>query len=165
MVTSIFSSAKYINDVEDNYDFVQIEYERYVPEKREYETFVDNFCTVPLCDWVELTSNNRNVPYENFLNSMVAKSTEIYQRLCCLIVENINMGSPSNKQLMRTVRSLKIIDPSFEPPYFNMKSDWQRELMERMCKDTLPDAIESCISCRRLEKLFNVLKLIESELR
>ena len=163
MTTSIFKSAKYLCDVETGLDLVETIYNRYLPGKG-YELFKDTFITKPTCDWIEINSIKEKIPYENFLNTMVAKNQEVYQTMCTTVVNNILMGSPTKKQLMRTMRSMKILDSTFEPPYVNLNCKWQCEFMTYMCKETLQSLIEETYNQKNLKKLFNVLKSIESSL-
>lgn len=163
MTTSIFKSAKYLCDAETGLDLVETSYNRYLPGKG-YELFKDTFITTPTCDWIEIKSLKEKIPYENFLNTMVTKNQEVYQTMCKTVVNNILMGSPSKKQLMRMMRSMKILDNTFEPPYINLNCRWQCDFMTHMCEETLSSLIEETHNQKNLKKLFNVLKLIESSL-
>lgn len=163
MTISIFKSAKYLCDAEYGTDLVEISYNRYLPGKG-YELFKDTFITEPTCDWTEINSLKEKIPYENFLNTMVKKNQEVYQAMCTTVVNNILMGSPSKKQLMRMMRSIKILDNTFEPPYINLKCRWQCDFMTKMCQETLLSLIEETYNQKRLKKLFNALKSIESSL-
>lgn len=163
MTGSIFKSARYFCDVDSGLDFVEFKYTKYVPGKG-YELFSDTLRTKPECDWIEINSLKQTIPYENFLNTMVDKNFEVYQRMCTTVIDNILMGSPSNKQLMRIMRSIKILDKTFEPPYVNFKSMWQCKFMKYICEDTLPMVIDRCLNIGKLKRLFNVLKIIESAL-
>ena len=161
MTVSIFKHAKYVCDVESGSDLVELKYDRFVPGKG-YQLFTDTFMTKPSCDWTEITSIKQNVPYEHFLNAMVIKNHEVYQQMCATVLNNILMGSPSKKQLMRTMRSMRILDNTFYPPYINFKSGWQCQFMKHMCEECLHSLIEETRDIKALNHMFNVLKLIES---
>lgn len=163
MTSSIFKSAKHLCDADTGVDLVETSYTKYTPDKG-YNLFKDTFMTTPTCDWIEIKSVKEQIPYENFLNTMVKKNQEVYQTMCNIVVNNILMGSPSKKQLMRMMRSIKILDSTFEPPYVNLNCRWQCEFMNFMCKETLPALIDETHNQKNLKRLFNVLKSIESSL-
>jgi len=158
-------SAKYIHDVESGLDYVRIEYDRYSPYAREYETHVDNLATRPLGSWVEIQSLKKTVRYDKFLNSMVEQTTEVLQKMCEVALANIcNDLEPGTKAQIWLMHTMRILDPSFTPPWIDVRSDWQRDYVFETIDHTFFDLIERTTDTRRLEKLFNVLRLIEIEL-
>src|SRR6056300_596608 len=67
----------------------------------------------------------------------------------------------NTRTYIRVMNAVKIIDPTFTPPFINKKSAWQRKYVEDFCCQILPDVIERTMSMKNLSRLFNVLKLIE----
>ena len=61
------------------------------------------------------------------------------------------------------MNSIKILDPTFSPPYINKKCSWQKKLVREICLDILPDVIKTSTNKLKLEKLFRTLQLIESK--
>jgi hypothetical protein len=158
-------SAKYVHDVESGLDYVQIEYDKYSPYSKEYDTHVDNLATRPLGSWAEIHSLKKSVKYDKFLNSMVEQTVEVMQKMCEVTLTNIvNDLEPSTKAQIWLMHTMRILDPSFTPPWINVKSAWQRAYVAETIEHTFFDLIERTVNTRRLEKLFNVLKLIEIEL-
>ena len=161
-MTSFLSSAKHIHDVDSDLSYVEIIYERYT-RKHGYQTYTDYINTVPLTDWVSLESRKRSIPYDKFLDTMVEKTLEVWQRMNELYLEKIMSYEQSETTYIRMAHATKILDPSFQPPYVNMKSAWQTEFITRFCKKDLPKVIQTCTNKDRLEYFFNVMRKIEVE--
>lgn len=153
---SFLKSAKFVTDVEDGCDYVEVEYTKYVDDENRYETFVDYYNTTPRGDWVELKSYKQNIPLEKFLDTMVERSTEVLQKMCEVALEQTECST----RLMYTV---KILAPSFVPPVVDLRHDWQKSFVEDFCMRTLPDVVYECTTDWRLEKFFNVLRVIQQE--
>jgi len=155
---SFLKSAKFINDVELGLDFVEVEYTKYVVGENRYDTFVDYFRTAPLGDWVQITSLKQNISLEKFLDTMVNKTTEVLQKMCEVLLEDTECST-------RLMHATKILDPTFVPPRVNMSQRWQRAFVDDFCTQQLPEVIYHCNDDARLEKFFNVVKLIQQEQR
>ena len=162
-MTSFIKSAKAVYDVESELEYVEIEYERFVRGKG-YETYVDYINTKPLADWVVLKSKTQSIPYEKFLDTMCEKSLEVRIKMAELALENILADKRNIHTYIRTAHASAILDPSFQPPWINIKSAWQREFIKKFCEDTLSDLIQRTTNESRLEYFFNVLSNIESSL-
>lgn len=161
-MTSFLSSAKYIHDVDSNLSYVEIVYERYT-RKHGYQTYTDYINTTPLADWTFLQSSKHSIQYYKFLDTMVKKTLEVRQRLAELYLENIMSYEQSDTVYVRIAHATKILDPTFQPPFVNMKSEWQRDFITRFCKKEVPKVIQSCVKNDRLEYFFSVLQKIEAE--
>lgn len=155
-MTSFLKSAKFITDVEDGCDYVEVEYTKYVHDENRYETFIDYYNTTPRGDWVELTSLKQNIPLEKFLDTMVERTTEVLQKMCDVVLEQTNCS-------IRLMCASKILDPTFVPPVVNPHVAWQRTLVEDFCMDVLPEIVYTCINDARLERFFNVVRTIQQE--
>ena len=160
-MTSFIKSAKAVYDVESKLEYVEITYERFVRGKG-YETYVDYINTRPLADWVVLTSKTQSIPYEKFLDTMCEKTLEVRQKMAELALENILADKRSVHTYIRMTHATTILDPTFQPPWINVKSAWQREFVRKFCEDTLMDLVQRCTDESRLEYFFTVLCSIES---
>ena len=160
-MTSFIKSAKAIHDVESELEYVEIEYERFVRGKG-YETYKDYIQTRPLADWVMLTSKTQSIPYEKFLDTMCEKTLEVYQKMAELALQNILADKQGVHTYIRIAHASTILDPTFQPPWINSKSAWQREFIKKFCEDTLPDLIQRTTHDSRLKYFFSVLCNIES---
>lgn len=151
------TSAKYVHDVESGLDFVRVEHTNHAGD-----VHVDCLATQPLGDWVEIESLRKSVRLDKFLNTMVAPTVEVLQKMCetvlTIILEDLEPGIKTQVWLMHTMR---ILDPTFTPPWVNPKASWQRTYVWDTLNDTFYDLIERTTDARRLEKLFNVLRVIE----
>ena len=160
-MSSFLKSAKSVYDVDSDLDYVAITYERFVKEKG-YATYVDYIHTKPSADWVYLKSKTQSIPYEKFLDTMCEKTIEVHQKMAELALQNIISDKQNIHTYIRTAYASKILDPSFQPPWINTKSAWQREFIKKFCMDTLADLIQRCENESRLEYFFNVLRNISS---
>jgi hypothetical protein len=160
-MSSLFKSAKVIHDIESDLDYIEFTYERFVKGKG-YETYVDHINTTPLANWTTLKSESQSIPFEKFLGVMCEKNLEVRQKMAELALENIMVDKQSFNTHIRTAYASKILDPTFQPPWINRKSAWQREFIKKFCTDTLADLIQRCKDESRLEYFFNVLNNIQS---
>src|SRR6056300_1406373 len=159
-MTSFVKSAKAVYDVESDLEYVEIAYERFVRGKG-YETYKDYINTKPLADWVVLSSKTQSIPYEKFLDTMGEKTLEVRQKMAELALENILADKRSVHTYIRTAHASTILDPTFQPPWINVKSAWQREFIKKFCEGTLPDLVQRTTHASRLEYFFSVLSSIE----
>mgnify|MGYP006111062217 FL=1 len=160
-MSSFLKSAKSVYDVDSDLDYVAITYERFVKGKG-YATYVDYIHTKPSADWIYLKSKTQSIPYEKFLDTMCEKTIEVHQKMAELALQNIISDKQNIHTYIRTAYASKILDPSFQPPWINTKSAWQREFIKKFCVDTLADLIQRCEDESRLEYFFNVLRNISS---
>lgn len=160
-MSSFLKSAKSVYDVDSDLDYVAITYERFVKGKG-YATYVDYIHTKPSADWIYLKSKTQSIPYEKFLDTMCDKTIEVHQKMAELALQNIISDKQNIHTYIRTAYASKILDPSFQPPWINTKSAWQREFIKKFCMDTLADLIQRCENESRLEYFFNVLRNISS---
>ena len=159
-MSSFLKRALVVHDIESDLTYVEINYMKYVAG-RGYIDFVDYLNTRPRGDWMEIVSRKQSIQYENFLETMVEPTHETRVKMATIALENILCGIVDMKTYIRVMNTVKIIDPSFRPPYINTESAWQRKYVEQFCNETLPDIIERTTSNKDLSRMFNVLKLIE----
>ena len=161
-MTSFIKSATAVHDIDSDLEYVEIVYERFVRGKG-YETYKDYIHTRPLADWVVLTSKTQSIPYEKFLDTMCEKTLEVRQKMAELALENIVADRRNVHTYIRTAYASTILDSTFQPPWINIKSAWQREFIRKFCEDTLMDLVQRTTNESRLEYFFSVLRSIESE--
>jgi len=144
-------------------DCVELKYTKYI-EGEGYVNLSECLDARPIGGWTDLKSSRESMRYEQFLDTMVEK-TLITRRIIALIqLENILCENKNIHSLLRIMHTIKIIDPTFEPPIINIKCKWQKKLIKNICLYTLPNVIENCVNEKRLERLFNIMRLIESEI-
>ena len=159
-MSSFLKSAKHVFDVESDLSYVEIVYERYTRGKG-YNTYTDYIHTKPLANWTVLKSKSQSIPYEKFLDTMCEKTLEVRQKLAELALQNIVADKQTIHTYIRVAYASKILDPTFQPPWINTESAWQREFIKKFCMDTLSDLIQRCEDESRLEYFFNVLRNIQ----
>ena len=163
-MTSLLKSAHVVHDVDENKTFIEIMYSKYVPDEG-YKTFVDYLNAQPIGDWTKIVSKKETVRYEKFLDTMIEKNLETRQKMALIMLENIagDMFIDIKTQI-RIMNTIKILDPTFEPPFVNRRCSWQKQFVRDFCQDILPDVVERCTNEKRLDRFFSVLRLIELEL-
>ena len=159
-MSSFIKTAKAVYDIDSGLDYIEIEYERYVRGKG-YMTYVDYINSKPLAEWTFLKSKSQSIPYEKFLDTMCEKTLEVRQKMAELAVENIIADKQSVHTYIRTAHASKILDPTFQPPWINVKSAWQREFIKKLCTETLADLVQVCDDESRLEYFTDVLRNIQ----
>ena len=159
-MSSFLKSAKAVYDIESELDYVTITYERFVRGKG-YATYVDYINTKPLANWTVLKSESQSIPYEKFLDTMCEKTLEVRQKMAELALQNIVADKQTIHTYIRVAYASKFLDPTFQPPWINTESAWQREFIKKFCIDTLSDLIQRCEDESRLEYFFNVLRNIQ----
>lgn len=162
-MTSILKSAHVVHDVEEDRSYIEILYSKYITDEG-YKTFVDYLNAKPIGDWTKIVSRTQGVRYEKFIDTMIEKNIETQQKMATIMYENmLNYTFNTIHVQIRLMNTIKILDPTFNPPFINKRCSWQREFVNTFCKDILPDVIERCTNTSRLERFFNVLRLIELE--
>ena len=163
-MTSLLKSAHVVHDVDENKTFIEIMYSKYVPDEG-YKTFVDYLNAQPIGDWTKIVSKKETVRYEKFLDTMIEKNLETRQKMALIMLENIagDMFIDIKTQI-RIMNTIKILDPTFDPPFVNRRCSWQKQFVRDFCQDILPDVVERCTNEKRLDRFFSVLRLIELEL-
>ena len=154
--------AKVIHDIESDLSYVEITYDKYTKDQG-YTTFTDYINTEPTANWTRIESKKHSLVYEKFLDTMVKKTLEVWQRMAELTFDTIMLYEQPGEVIVRLVHAMKILDSSFQPPRVSMTTDWQMDIMTTMCKTCVPQAIQACTEPSRLEYFSKILKLIELE--
>lgn len=163
-MSSFIKSAIFTYDVESDLEYVEFKYSQWVSSANQYEDRIDYLQTRPVGNWTEIQALRRNLSYEKFLDTMVEQTDEVIRRKVSASVEAVYEQNTDNLEMkLWLMNCMKILDPSFEPPYINKKAVWQRELVDWILTDTIHDLIERCRNLRRLERLYHITKLIELE--
>jgi hypothetical protein len=141
---------------------VQIDYVKYT-NGIGYENKQDLLETTPIGTWTEIKSISDTLRYEQFLDTMVHKTTETRRKMALVELESVLCENNNTRSIVRTMNAIKILDPTFSPPVINMRCSWQKRFIKDICTQQMPEIINTCTSDLRLEKLFRVLQLIEAE--
>ena len=168
-MTTFLKKAKQIIQVDENETIVEIEYDKYL-EGFGFEMFTDYFKTTlsGTSNYFSVSNDNNEqkpIRYEQFLDTMVNKTTDTRRRMVSVQLENVLFENKNTHSLIRIMNTVKILDPTFIPPYINVTCSWQKRMVREFCLTTFPKVIHSCTSDHRLDLTFRVLQLIESELQ
>jgi hypothetical protein len=161
-MSSFVKSATVSHDIDTNSDIIDIEYVRYKAGIG-YQHVREHFNTTPIGDWKHIKVVSETLRYEQFLDTMVQKTTEIRRKMALVELESALCENNNTRSVVRIMNAVKILDPTFSPPVINMKCSWQKKFVKSICVEQLPHIIETSTNDLRLEKFFRVLQLIEAE--
>ena len=144
-------NAKNSFDVDANQNVVEITTDRWRTGTG-WCTHTDFLYTRAQGNWTEIQFNkNDAVKYVDFLNTMVEKNLEVARKMAQInSYAVIDYGSWSD--YVRLMNSLTVLDPTFVPPFINLKCRWQRELLETLIKEWTQMVISTCRNINNLTK-------------
>lgn len=142
---------------------IVLKYTKYV-DGEGYKEFSDSFETQPIGNWTHIMSNKVSMRYEQFLDTMMEKTTETRRTMALIELDNVMCENKNIHSILRIMNAVKILDPTFDTPYINTSCGWQKRFVKNLCNETIPDVIKTCVNDKRLDIFFNVLRLIELEI-
>jgi len=160
---SFLKEAHVFSDTHTGRDCVELKYTRYI-EGEGYMDFAECFDAKPIGGWSDIKSSRESMRYEQFLDTMVEKTITTRRVMALIELENVLCENKNIHSLLRIMRTVRILDPTFITPTINTRCGWQKRLVRSMCHNTLPHVIEHCTNEKRLERMFNVMRVIESEI-
>lgn len=160
---SFLKEAHVFYDAHVGHECVELKYTRYI-EGEGYKNFTECFVARPIGGWTDIKSSRESMRYEQFLDTMVEKTITTRRVMALIELENVLCENKNIHSLLRIMNAVKIIDPTFNPPVINITCNWQKNLVKSICHHTIPRVIEFCTNEKRLDRLFNVMRLIESEI-
>lgn len=160
---SFLKEAHAFTDINSGKECIEIKYTRYISGEG-YRNFTESFDARPIGGWRDITSNKESMRYERFLDAMVEKTIATRRKMALIELENVLCENNNIHSLLRVMNTVRIIDPTFIAPFINVKCGWQKRFIRSMCLNTLPQVIEHCTDEKRLERMFNVMRLIETEI-
>ena len=121
---------------------------------KEHTEYLD---TTPAGGWTELAfDNNSATTYYDFLNAMVIKNIDIKRRIAKFALDQ----ALDNGEYAKIMNAISVLDPTFEPPIFNERARWQRELLFKIATDTSLLVVSTCYNEKNLEKYSKLLMLM-----
>jgi len=122
-----------------------------------YNNRTEFLYTTPTYNWnsIDFYSKHKTT-YINFLNTMVVKTLDIKRKIAKLaLYEALDTG-----KITDVMNAITILDPTFDPPIFNQRARWQRELEFKIAEDTSLMVISTCYNGRNLNRYFKTLMLM-----
>lgn len=158
------SSALFVHDIESDLHYVEIVYKKWNSKRKEYDAYTDYINTEPIGDWNKISwKSNSPVDYYKFLDVMVVKTVEVLQRMAELYLDQILYSKHDPRFYVRLINSVKILDPTFQPPRIDMESAWQVDFITKFSKKYIPGVVQTCISKKRLLYFISVMHKLTSE--
>jgi hypothetical protein len=84
----------------------------------------------------------------------------VLRKTAQLALQEHDDESTSDRRLLKVLDALTILDPTFEPPVFNMDAKWQMELLRKMALDTSLRVITTCRNATRLKRYSKKLQTL-----
>jgi hypothetical protein len=144
------NSAKFENNL------VTVTYVKFIPGLG-WKDHTEYLETTPSGGWTSLEfDNDSTTTYYDFLNAMVVKNIYIKRRIAKLALDQ----ALDTEDYTRIMNTISVLDPTFEPPIFNERARWQRELLYKIAAETSLVVISTCYNENRLEKYARLLMLV-----
>jgi len=157
-MSGYISSAKHVFD-ENNNGFIEIEYNKYIKSTDSTRVVIDTIYTFPKGDWQNISfSLNDYMSYHSFLKTMVYNTIEVTRKIAQLQLEYV-LENSYNKHV-KLMNMICILDPTFTPPFLNLKCTWQRKLLWNLASDQSYNIISNCFNKRRLTSYTRELESI-----
>jgi hypothetical protein len=86
---------------------------------------------------------------------MVVWNLDVARKLARLVATPDD--SWDDKDKISAMHAIKILDPTFTPPYINLRCNWQRKLLDGLIGETVNSIIDTCRNEKRLDKYYNVM--------
>ena len=135
---------------------VTVTYTKHIPGIgwKDHTEYLD---TIPAGGWYELKfDDDSTTTYYDFLNAMVIKNIDIKRRIAKLALDQ----ALDNGEYLKVMNTISVLDPTFEPPIFNERARWQRELMYKIASDTSLVVVSTCYNEKNLERYSKLLMLM-----
>jgi hypothetical protein len=147
--------AKHVFDADSATDTIEIEYVLRVPGQG-FVKYTDLVYSGPVGDWTELNfSVDDRLEYTKFLDTMVYKNLDVCRKLAILTLDQTTAKKTD------IMKCLWYLDPTFEPPEFNMRCSWQRDLLDYIVGETSRQVILSCRNADRIERYVTALRFLQ----
>ena len=119
-----------------------------------YNTRTEFLDTTPSYNWNKICFYSKHkTTYIDFLNSFVVKTLDIKRRIAKLALDQA-LDSGEYAKVMNTI---SVLDRTFEPPIFNERARWQRELMYKIASETSLVVVSTCYNEKNLERYSKIL--------
>lgn len=119
---------------------------------REYTSYLN---TRPFGKWTTLEFDKEECDYVTFLDIMVYKNADVYRKMASFTLDELLDVPYSNR--IQLLNAMKILDPTFTPPWINVNCNWQQDLVDTIVKKTF-DIIDTCYNEKRLARYVSVLQ-------
>jgi hypothetical protein len=133
---------------------------RYINKNQHEHT--DYIYTSPIGWWTELNFEGDYCEYLSFLNTMVYKNIDVYRKMAKILLEEV-LDVPQVFRI-QLLNAMKILDPTFTPPWINVHCEWQRALVDTVVNRTFY-IIRTSYSERKLMRYVNVLQSLVAQLK
>lgn len=144
-------SAEYI----ENTGNIAVTYTKYVPGTG-WNYHTEFFGSSPSGGWTHLEfDQSSTTTLCEFLNAMVVKDITIKRRIAKLALDH----ALESERYSDIIAHISLLDPTFEPPVFNHRARWQRELERDIATNTSWAVISSCYNEKNLERYSRTLIL------
>jgi len=146
-MSGYLKTATHVYDIESNESIV---------EMCTFDGHKHFLYTLPKGNWSTLAfTKKEKVDPVNFMMTMVKPTLDVAQKIARIQSDYMYNGS------VKVMRKLRILDPSFDPPYINKWSRWQMNMVKQYNTRGARELINSCTSVSRLLTYTKALQALE----
>ena len=132
-----------------------LEHEVVIHYRKNGKVGTDYVYTGAVGNWSDLDFRGDECDYVAFLNTMVYKNVDVFRKMATLLLDEL-LNVPY-KNRIQLLNAMKILDPTFTPPWINVHCNWQQSIVETIVDKTF-DIISTCYNKNRLERYVTVLQ-------
>jgi len=137
-------------------DYVVVTYTKW-NEGIGWKEHTEYLLTTPSGNWTHIEfAHDSTTTYFDFLNAMVVKTIDIKRKIAKISLDR----ALESEKYTEIVNSITLLDPTFEPPIFNQRARWQRELEKQLATNTSIVVISTCYNEKNLERYSKTLMLL-----
>lgn len=137
-------------------DYVVVTYTKFI-EGLGWKDHIEYLLTTPSGNWTRLEFDSHSTTtYLDFLNAMVVKTIDIKRKIAKISLDH----ALESGRYTEILNSITLLDPTFEPPVFNQRARWQRELEKSLATNTSLVVISTCYNEINLERYSKTLMLL-----
>jgi hypothetical protein len=119
--------------------------------------------SVPIGWWTDLLFNKsfENVDQYKFMDTMMMKTDDVVRRMARLRLDQFLWETSLDYQgLIKVMNAMVLLDPTFNPPWINRRSKWQRELLHHIVYTESYRLVDTAqMNHRRFERFNDALHL------
>ena len=113
----------------------------------------------PLGNWTDIQF--QSFDQYKFMDTMMVKTGDVVRRMARLRLDQFLWEtSLDNRELIKLMNAMVLLDPTFNPPWINLRSRWQRELLHHIAYTESYRLVDTAqINHRRFERFNDALHL------
>ena len=135
---------------------IAVYHKKYVNDVIGWARFTDYIYSTPRGNWIDIRySKIDDMEYRTFLETMVTNNVYVARKLAKLA--SVCDDSWDDRDKIESMHAIRILDPTFTPPYIILKCTWQRNLLDDLIGRVVHEIIGKCRNKKRLDRYYEVM--------